>query len=85
MQYADADHAAGVDVGVEHVAGELHGGRGEGVVLGEGEEGGEDAVLEGGGGRALDEGFPGEQVVLVDGPGGYAGGGVVGQIFVFGE
>lgn len=64
VQDGDADQAAGVDVGVPNLAEELHGGRGEGVVVGELELGGEDAALEGGALGPLDQRLPVEQVVF---------------------
>lgn len=81
VEDGDADLARGVDVGVEQRGLEGHlrdvsqakraGGtetylwRGEGVIGGEGEDGGKDAALERRLGRAGDEGFPDEEVVLV--------------------
>jgi len=78
VQDTDTHQPARVHVGVPHFAEEAHAGRRERVVLGELQLGGEDAALEGRALRALDERFPGEQVVFGDGAGGYAFGGVVG-------
>lgn len=66
-------------VGVPHVGEELHGRRRERVVLGEAQLGGEDAALKGCALGALDEALPVQQVVLGDGAGGDALGGVVGE------
>lgn len=68
-----------VTVWVEDVDEELHGGRGERVVLGELELGGEDAALEGCALRSLDEALPVEEIVLGDGAGGDTLGRVVGE------
>ena len=65
------------------LAQELHGWRGERVVFGEAQLGGEDAAFEGGALGALDQGFPVEEVVLRDGAGRDAFWGVVGQGAVF--
>lgn len=62
---------------------ELHGRRRERVVLGELQRGGEDAALKGGALGALDEALPVQQVVLGDGAGGDALGGVVCEGAVF--
>lgn len=62
-----------------HVGEELHGRRSKGIVLGELELGGEDTALEGGALGALDEALPVQEVVLGDGAGGDALGGVVGE------
>ena len=62
-----------------HLAQELHRGRGQGVVLGEAQLGGEDAALEGRALGALDQRLPVEQVVLGDGARRDALGRVVGQ------
>jgi hypothetical protein len=51
-------------IGMPHVDEELHGWRGQGVVLGELELGGEDAALKGRLLGSLDEAFPMEEVVL---------------------
>lgn len=66
-----------------HVGEELHRRRRERVVLGELELGGEDAALKGRALGALDEALPAQQVVLGDGAGGDALGGVVGEGAVF--
>lgn len=66
-------------VGMPDVGEEAHRGRGERVVLGEFELGREDAALEGGALGPLDEALPVQHVVLGDGPGGDALGGVVGE------
>lgn len=64
-------------VGVPHVGEELHRGRGEGVVFGELELGGEDAAFEGRAFGALDQGLPVQEIIFRDGAGGDAVRGVV--------
>ena len=65
------------------LAEELHGRRGEGVVLGEAQLGGEDAAFERGAFGTLDQRFPVQEVVFRDGAGGDAFWRVVGQGAVF--
>lgn len=57
----------------------------KGIIFWKLELGGEDAAFERGAVGALDEGFPEEDVVFGDGAGGYAVGGVGGEVFVFEE
>lgn len=57
----------------------------EGIIFWKLEFGGENAAFEGGAVGALDEGFPEEDVVFGDRAGGYAVGGVGGEVFVFEE
>ena len=61
------------------LAEELHCRRGERVVLGEAQLGGEDAALKGRALGALDQGLPAQEVVFGDGAGGDALGWVVGE------
>lgn len=63
----------------------LHSRRTQRIVLGELELGGENATLERGTLWALDEGLPLEHVILGDGAGGDAVGGVGGEVFVLVE
>lgn len=67
---------------MEHLAGELHARRVQGVVLWEREGGGEDTAFEGCLFGSADQTFPLEQVVLVHGAGGDAGRAVGGKQFV---
>lgn len=66
-------------IGMPHIRQELHRRRSERIVLGELELGGEDAPLKGRVLGALDQTLPVEEVVLGDGAGGDAVGGVVGE------
>lgn len=68
-----------------HIGNELHLGRGERIVLGEPELGGEDAAFERCAFGALDQSFPEKHVVFGDGAGGYAFRGVGGEGFVLFE
>jgi hypothetical protein len=63
----------------------LHLGRTEGIVFGESEFSGEDASFEGRVFGALDQRFPGEDVIFGDGTGGYAVGRRGGEEAVFVE
>lgn len=85
MQYRDADLAVGVYVRVPHVGDELHLGRRERVVFGKLEFRGKNAAFEGRVDGALDQGFPEEHVVFVDGAGGYAFWGIGGEGLVLFE
>lgn len=67
------------------IAQELHARRVQRVILGELELGGEEAAFERGAVGALDQGFPKEDIVLGDGPGGDAVRGRGGQGAVFVE
>ena len=62
-----------------HLAEELHRGRGEGIVLGEAQLGGEDTAFERRALGALDQRLPVQEVVFRHGPRGDAFGRVVGQ------
>jgi len=73
---------ASLTIRVPNVALELHSRRHERVVLWEFELGGEDAAFVRSSFRALDHGFPEEEVVFVDGTGGDALWRVGGEVFV---
>ena len=67
MEDGDAEVAVGIDVGVVEGAGELEGGRGVGVVAGEGHGGEKVAgVVEGVGVEDYETDLPGEYVVVFE-------------------